>query len=325
MPPRKSCICNAYSTFPKKKTSDVVAPLYSAKVLEEHDVTHRYLKQTRYSKSLDHFNFSKESSYCASLYNISDFLNNTTRSNKQNGSNVVVLNRDACNCYKCERDLYTSIDLNVSSKKCQKLVKSLSHTPSESNQHIFKSNSMQVLSPKFKTHTNGFLPENYETSKQKEKEEQATIKKLIEMGETSSESSTASLIKKNKSLLTVVDVVTLRKVRSATCLGEDVSSVMLSGTESLPNIATAVNENLRYIDVINYSSSSSTCTSERSGWVSSRSSSVTSLETNKSNGIIRSWSGIEKKLQSLSLSNGRGLKRYQRFIRDKGWREIFGS
>lgn len=315
MPPRKSCICNTFSTFPKKKSSDAAASLNSAQVLEEYDVTHRYLKQTRYSKSLEHFNFAKENSFCASLYNISDFLNST-----QNESNVLTSNRDSCDCLKCERDLYTSIDLNGGSKKCHKLVKSLSHTPSESNQHIFKSNSMQVLSPKFKRQTNGFLPE---TSRQKEKEEQATIKKLIEMGETSSESSTASLIKKDKSLLTVVDVVTLRKVRSATCLAKDISSAMLTGTESLPNIVTAVNENLRYIDVINYSSSSSTCTSERSGWVSSRSSSVTSLDTNKSNGIIRSWSGIEKKLQSLSLTNGRALKRYQRFIRDKGWRDCF--
>lgn len=344
VPPRKTCICNAYSTFPKKKNSDLDPLLCSAKVLAEHDVTHRYLKQTRYSKSLDHFQFSRENSYCASLYNISEFLNytNKTRNQRSFDGDVLVLKNieqeyvtpgnssKTCDCFKCERknDVYTSIDKknrNISSvkQKCQKLVKSLSHTPSESTQHIFKSNSMQILSPNLKVETNGFMSEDYETAKvnnddKKEKEEQATIKRLIEMGESSSDSS-AEVAKESKPLL-IMDV-TLRKVRSATCLGEHVSSVVLNGTESLPDITTAVNE-MRYTDVINYSSSSSTCTSERSGWVSSRSSSVTSLETNKSNGVLKTWTGIEKKLQT--LTNARNLKMHQNvFVRGKGWQKIF--
>lgn len=327
--------------------------------MEEHDTTHRYLKQTRYSKSLDHFQFSKTNNCSNSLYNISDILSSTTRQNVQRNNNIqnqnghtlldqnFLLSGSSCNCCK-----NTSIDLNVTAfngtdkkyktpavknttsvkNKCQKLVKSLSHTPSESTQHIFRSNSMQVLSPKLTMDTsnldfmkNGCILEDFK-EESKEKEEQATIKRLIEMGEYSSGSSTtetASLIKENKAPLKadglIVDFVALRKVRSAACLGECVSSVILSGTESLPNITS--NENVRYINVVDYSSTSSTCTSERSGWVSSRSSSITSLETNKSNianGFLRSWSGIEKHLQSLTLDKITSGKRYQTFDRSKG-------
>lgn len=328
-------------------------------MLEEHDTTHRYLKQTRYSKSLDHFQFSKTNNYCTSLYNISDILNTTTKQNVRRNNNIqnqktfdqnFLLSSNSCSCYK-----NTSIDLNVIAingtdkkyqtpvvknttnvkQKCQKLVKSLSHTPSESTQHIFKSNSMQILSPKLAMDTsnfefmkNGCILEDFEEKSKKEKEEQATIKRLIEMGEYSSGSSTTettSLTKKNKKPLKadalIVDFVALRKVRSAACLGECVSSVILSGTESLPNITSTLNENVQYIDVVDYSSSSSTCTSERSGWVSSRSSSITSLDTNKSNignGFLRSWSGIEKHLQSLTLDKITSAKRYQKLDKSKG-------
>lgn len=323
--------------------------------MEEHDTTHRYLRQTRYSKSLDHFQFSRENSCCTSLYNISDILNSTTKHKPQNVQRNNLQNQksfdqnfplpsNSCTC--CNN---TSTDLNVAfsrsdkkykpsvvknaKQKCQKLVKSLSHTPSESTQHIFKSNSMQLLSPKLTMDTmssfdfmrNGCIQEDVEEKSKKEEEEQATIKRIIEMGECSSDTSTESarLVKKTKTPLKadalMVDVISLRKVRSATCLGEYASSVILSGTESLPNITSAINENVQYIDVINYSSSSSTCTSERSGWMSSRSNSITSLETNKStlfgNGFLKNWSGIEKRLQSLTLdkiANGRGLKTYQK-------------
>lgn len=353
LPPlEKSCSCTTYSTFPKKKNSDYLLDplLYSAKVLEEHDTTHRYLKQTRYSKSLDHFQFSKENSHCSSLYNISDILIGTTKQKSQNNniknqkSTIDQNSGLSCNCYK-----NTSVDTNETDKKYQpvvvkqkyqSLVKSLSHTPSENTQNIFKSNSMHVLSPKLSTTTsnfdimrNGCIQEDHEESREKEKEEQATIKRLIEMGECSSTSSTetASLIKQNnlhmKEAL-VVDFIKLRKVRSATCLGENASSLILNATESLPNISSTANDNLRYIDIINYTSSSSTCTSERSGWVSSRSSSLTSLETNKSNvgnGCLKNWSGVEKKLQTLTLdkiTNGKSLKKYQKFdksfVHEKG-------
>lgn len=324
---------------------------------------------------MDHFQFSKTSNYCSSLYNISDTLSSTAKQksenfqrkcNTENQSNSktdknlghsVLLPGKSCSCCK-----NSSIDLNVlacngsdkkfkmsavksitsAKQKCQKLVKSLSHTPSESTQHIFRSNSMQVLSPKlsvdinnFEFMRNGCIPEDFEEKSKKEKEEQATIRRLIEMGECSSESSTtesASFVKKNKAPLkadpVIIDFVALRKVRSAACLGEYVSSVILSGTESLPNITSAVNENVRYIDVLDYSSSSSTCTSERSGWMSSRSSSITSIETSRSNvgnSFLKNWSGIEKRLQSLTLdkfTNGKSMRKYQKM--DKTFRNKNG-
>lgn len=251
----------------------------------------------------------------------------------------------SCACYLCDREsqkgnqnfrIFLPSDINDGIKKsnrnpkqkCQKLVKSLSHTPSESAQQIFKSNSMQVLSPKLGPEINK-VQEDYEIPKEcNDVDEQATIKKLIEMGECSSESSTESapVVKNNYQFLNeavIVSVVTLRKVKSAACLGEYVSSVLLNGSESLPNISSTINENVKLTDVINYSSSSSTCMSERSGWVSSRSSSMTSLEANKpifANGTIKSWCGLEKKLQN--LTNSRSVKRYQKwdkiFINNKG-------
>lgn len=286
--------------------------MYSAKVLEEHDTTHRYLKQTRYSKSLDHFNFSCTTTATSQNYQ----RNNNTLQNQKKNTTKNLLTSNSCDYCKD-----TSIDLlNFTTKqKCQNLVKSLStHTPSENIQHIFKSNSMQILSPRiannFDLIRNGCIQEDHEEKTRKEKEEQATIKRLIEMGEVSSECSTTSFIKKNKSPLTetlMMDFIALRKVRSATCLGDYVSSVMLSGTESLPNITSVVkSENVGYVDYS--SSSSSTCTSERSGWVSSRSSSITSLETTKSsigNGFLN---GIEKRLQSLTTKN---MKKYHRVHR----------
>lgn len=283
---------------------------------------------------------------------------------------------DKCDCYNYslengtlhEDSTYSSIGLNVAfnnmnngvdkkykqfviknlcnvKQKYQKLVKSLSHTPSESTQHIFRSNSVQIMSPNQISNfeQNHSAGENSERTfvdllqhDQKPRKCYAPISPTsietqnVENEELSSISSENSLfLKKDKSLKTAVllNVINLRKVRSAACLGEDVSSIVLSGTESLPNISSHANENIHYIDITSYSSSSSTCTSERSGWVSSQSSSVTSLETNKSfvHNRRRSWLGGDKKLQNLvpdRHTNAKALKRYQKldkiFVSDKG-------
>lgn len=366
----------------------------SSKLFEKLDETRCYLKPTCYSKSLDHFQFSRENNIYSSFYNINEYLNNTKlahsdsschrRCNSRNykvydsvaSANREIFKRDylsdTCDCdkFKQENDVRmkkrfnepvtnSSIDLNVGlsnvdigvnkrykqfvtknltnvKQKCQKLVKSLSHTPSDSTQHIFRSSSMQVLSP---SHTllNGFAF-GEETADQVPSEISQNltgnvcvlpnIVNLVDVGENSSQSSadSPSLFDKRKAALgdaLVVNVISLRKVKSAVCLGDYVSSVVLSGTESLPNITAFTNENVGYLDITRYSSSSSTCTSERSGWLSSRSSSVTSVETNRSalnNGIVKTWCGLEK-LQS-KIANGKSLKKYQKldriFVSDKG-------
>lgn len=210
-------------------------------------------------------------------------------------------------------------------QKCQKLVKSLSHTPSESTQHIFRSSSMQITSPNINTQINGFdysedaEKKDYFSSKTcssvqptKVKASEVTLSLVdvndcIEESYSDTSAEQSSVLKKehqfsNNSV--TFNIISLRKVRSAACLGGYVSSVVLSGTESLPNISAFVEENVHCIDMTDYSSSSS-CTSERSGWMSSRSSSETSTETNKTalnNGILQDLIDFEKKLQKMTFS-----------------------
>lgn len=210
-------------------------------------------------------------------------------------------------------------------QKCQKLVKSLSHTPSESTQHIFRSSSMQITSPNINPQMNGFAFSeemekcNHFSPKMCRGEQPAKVKttdislSLIDVNDITEENCSdisvehSSALKKESQFSNnsvIFNIISLRKVRSAACLGGYVSSVVLSGTESLPNISAFVEENVHCIDMTSYSSSSS-CTSERSGWISSRSSSETSTETNKTtlnNGILQSLIDFEKKLQNFPFN-----------------------
>lgn len=186
------------------------------------------------------------------------------------------------------------------------LVKSMSQTPTDSTQNIFRSNSVQFLSPK-KRVSNGFnklnllltkkgnsrksekLIENgaqikttaktpeaeqdYCTRKSKSKKHLSNSKQF-EIGSTSSSTESTSVEKLTGSKCeALLSSSGLRKVRSTSCLVEEFFPLILSGTESLPNITSKLEERL-YPEMKYFSSSTSSTTSEQSGWITSRSSSI---------------------------------------------------
>lgn len=252
------------------------------------------------------------------------------------------LNNIAFNNSNCIDEKYKHFVKNFTNvkQKCQKLVKSLSHTPSDSTQHIFRSNSMQIT-PKMDLEKNceveeteNSLSEICNSERQMNNETLAVSPSLVNIDHFREENNSdiseehTPLFKKDKIFMNdsvVLNIISLRKVRSAGCLGAFVSSVVLSGTESLPNIGTYLEEDIQSIGMTNYSSSSS-CTSERSGWITSRSSSESSSETNRlsiNNGIIQNLFDFEKKLQ-ISTSDkfaNNSHKKYQKksnFLNGKG-------
>ncbi|KAJ8938323.1 hypothetical protein NQ318_007035, partial [Aromia moschata] len=89
----------------------------------------------------------------------------------------------------------------------------------------------------------------------------------------------------------------LRKVRSASQLAEEAVPPVLSGTESLPNIAPGIDQRL-YPEMGYYSSSASSTASEQSGWITSRSSSIASSTdvTNPATSAIMNIENIQKRL-----------------------------
>ncbi|KAJ8966556.1 hypothetical protein NQ314_003451 [Rhamnusium bicolor] len=174
------------------------------------------------------------------------------------------------------------------------LVKSISQTPSDDTQNIFRSNSMQFFSPKKKV-ANGFNKFNSLLTKRSRKSEKiiengAQIKitagnlerasqnqirkskskkhlsngKRFEVGSTSSSTESLSIGKltgsKSDALLSCSG---LRRVRSTSCLAEEFFPLILSGTESLPNITTKIVERL-YPELKYYSSSTSSTKGKRS-------------------------------------------------------------
>lgn len=179
------------------------------------------------------------------------------------------------------------------------LVKSISQTPSDSTQNIFRSNSMQLLSPK-KRVSNGFNKFNLllmkkdngkksdkliETAKTPEAEQDyftrksrskkhLSSSKQFEIGSTSSSMESLSVEKLTGSKCeALLSSSGLRKVRSTSCLVEELFPMVLSGTESLPNMTSKLEERL-YPEMKYFSSSTSSATSEQSGWITSRSSSI---------------------------------------------------
>lgn len=283
------------------KRSCTCGPVSSKKDSSQRKDTNCYLEQSRYSKSLDHLLFPQKKDLHCSAYSFNDYQNsrpNQTSLESEQGTTNSSIDLALNGVDKKYRQLVSKNLSNVK-QKCQKLVKSLSHTPSESTQHIFRSSSAQIM--------NGL------------------------QSKTSSDSEEDSFLLKNEEILKkalIFNVITLRKVRSAGCLGEYISSVVLSGTESLPNMNLYSEDNIRYVDITSYSSSSS-CTSEQSGWVSSQSSSVTSLDTNRSvkNGGVLDWIELDKFKRfdfikvingKENACNGKGYGKYRKIDRKVG-------
>ncbi|KAJ8977876.1 hypothetical protein NQ317_016146 [Molorchus minor] len=89
----------------------------------------------------------------------------------------------------------------------------------------------------------------------------------------------------------------IRKVRSTSCLADKFEPLLMSGTESLPNITPKLEERL-YPEMSYYSSSASSTTSEQSGWITSRSSSIASSidVNNPATSVAVNIESIEKRL-----------------------------
>lgn len=222
-----------------------------------------------------------------------------------------------------------------SKDKNQKIVKSLSHTSTDSTQNMFRSNSMQTFSPKKnpetkfnslvttkrssgKIHTNGLTKSVLESTKSNNQKSN----KLFEVASTSS--STDSLFSKKSGY----NNEGIRKVKSTSCLGENGSSLVLSGTESLPNLTPKM-ERVEFPQTKYYSSSSSTSstTSEQSGWITSRSSSIAS-STDVTNPIstatlLTSIDSIQKRILSIAQNDRKtGSRRNRKKTVGKGKFEI---
>ncbi|XP_018577875.1 protein FAM135A isoform X2 [Anoplophora glabripennis] len=203
------------------------------------------------------------------------------------------------------------------------LVKSMSQTPSDSSQNIFRSNSMQFFSPKKRVSnklnmllakkgsarksdrliengaqikTTPHADQDY-TRKSKSKKHSSGGKQF-EIGSTSSSTESLSVEKltgsKYEALLSCSG---LRRVRSTSCLVEEFFPLILSGTESLPNITSKLEERL-YPEMKYFSSSTSSTTSEQSGWITSRSSSIASSTdvTNPATSAIMNVEKIQRRL-----------------------------
>ncbi|CAH1098997.1 unnamed protein product [Psylliodes chrysocephalus] len=180
------------------------------------------------------------------------------------------------------------------------LVKSVSQTPTESIQNIFRSSSVQSFSPKGKKLNNGINKFNslllkrnkkpikiLENGIESDQNQTKKSKNRLSNGTThfeiaSTSSSTESLSKEtyktglnSEHEALIISFNGIRKVRSASCLFEEFVPRSLSGTESLPNITSKLEERL-YPELKYYSSSSSSGTSEQSGWITSRSTSLAS-------------------------------------------------
>ncbi|KAJ3660538.1 hypothetical protein Zmor_004981 [Zophobas morio] len=230
---------------------------------------------------------------------------------------------------------------NAAKQKCQKIVKSLSHTSTDSIQNIFRSNSMQSFSPKKKVaeankfnslvtkkqrlEVNGSAQpsvlESTKTYNQKGKSKTRRCQngKNFEIG---SSSSTDSLSLKKQTGLNseaLLSVVGIRKVRSTSCLGENACPLVLSGTESLPNITPAV-ERTHYPELKYYSSSSSSSTSEQSGWITSRSSSVassTDVGNPVTSTLLTNIENIQRKILNLPTETRRSNRRERKSGKNK--------
>ncbi|CAG9839560.1 unnamed protein product [Diabrotica balteata] len=239
------------------------------------------------------------------------------------GNRVYFLNKENENLCSCSFDNYktkspkfltnelSSVDINIEEYNVEKkykqfevknlsnvkeqyytIVKSLSETPSDGLQNIFRSSSVQSFSPKRKI-SNGInkfnsllFKRNHKSGKmvngtENDQNQPKRSKKVLPNGNNIESSSSTDTLPKEKLKVKVkrqnhtVGVSNcIRKVRSASCIPEEIITHTLSGSESLPNITSKLEERL-YPEMRYYSSSSSS-TTEQSGWITSRSSSVAS-------------------------------------------------
>ncbi|VEN34534.1 unnamed protein product [Callosobruchus maculatus] len=96
--------------------------------------------------------------------------------------------------------------------------------------------------------------------------------KIFELGSSTSTDSLAKNKLKVKTEKNFRRAGKIRKVRSATYIHQQTATQILSGSESLPNISAKLEE--RLFPETKYYSTSSSSTSEQSGWITSRSSSI---------------------------------------------------
>ncbi|XP_044271156.1 protein FAM135A isoform X2 [Tribolium madens] len=235
----------------------------SEKTLVNDDVFYEdsHSKPTRHSKSLDQLQMCSR--------NKLNFFDESKLKNVASEHNMkrLYIYDKVCNCSQKLDSSIDLIDVDILDKKYKQF-------NIESTQNFFRSNSMQFFSPRKKP-----KPRRQSTKKYNQKH--------FDLG---SSSSSESLSGGN---------LGVRKVRSTSCLGQRTTPLVLSGTESLPNIKPAVER--QYPGVKYYSSSSST-TSEQSGWITSRSSSVAS-STDIGNavvtGLLTNIESIQRKILNL--------------------------
>ncbi|KAJ8966762.1 hypothetical protein NQ317_016973 [Molorchus minor] len=200
---------------------------------------------------------------------------------------------------------------NLSNVKHQyhTLVKSISQTPSENTQNIFKSNSMQFLSPK--RVANGINKFNSLITRNQIRRTEKTAKNGAQIKSKTENDDERNQIRKSKPDLSNVRLRVyiisiqqghkvrlnasrgIRKVRSTSCLADKFEPLLMSGTESLPNITPKLEERL-YPEM----SSASSTTSEQRVWITSRSSSIASSidVNNPATSVTVNMESIEKRL-----------------------------
>lgn len=191
------------------------------------------------------------------------------------------------------RKFHIEVESNVS------IVKSASHIISNEKPNIPRSTSMQTFSPRKKVDNdkkfNSLI--NQKTRNQMKKTENLTAiangsgshqngtrsktqtfnqkTRIFEIGSTSSSTDSLSQNYVNKTGSSSSNNAlsdSLRKVRSTSCISEELFPLLLSsGTESLPNLSPKSEAKFNNSRMKYYSSSScSSATSEQSGWISSR-------------------------------------------------------
>nr|CAH7732551.1 unnamed protein product [Callosobruchus chinensis] len=114
----------------------------------------------------------------------------------------------------------------------------------------------------------------HQITKSKTKQDLLNGKKMFELGSSSSTDSLSKNTLQVKMEKNFRRAGKIRKVRSATFIPQQMTTQILSGAESLPNISAKLEE--RLFPETKYYSSSSSSTSEQSGWITSRSSSIAS-------------------------------------------------
>lgn len=271
-------------------------------VASEHNMRNRkYFLQDDIKMKL---NSTKENICSCSLNNYLT-LSNNKRSKNNATTGKVDMSLDLNMVTEKKYKQFNIKNLTNVKQQYNTLVKSISQTPSDSTQNIFRSNSMQCFSPK-KRVSNGLNKFNLLLTKKSNRKTEKLIEngthikttaatleadqdyymrktkskkhlsrsKQFEIGSTSSSTESISVEKLTGSKCeALLSSSGLRKVRSTSCLVEEFFPLILSGTESLPNITSKLEERL-YPEMKYFSSSTSSTTSEQSGWITSRSSSI---------------------------------------------------